>query len=457
MTNQSLKYAHPLDLRLADETLFSWFGPMFQLFGSHWPVALAAGVASVVVRYLIGLLPWFAYIAYAPWWKVAIYGLVETVALTVVGVLAYRAIAHREGLRYRVGEVNASGSAALRGVQIAVVWIVLALLVELALVILSKLLVGMFSGSNPSSTTVVLLIVAAIYGVPILIFLLAPIWVALGVSSALSQAHAARSLEGSIAAVFTSLRLVFSQKWRVAAPAYCFGALAGLIMYLQIKYSFLPAALMNPWLLNVLAIVMFGLGVTMTFVIERVYSPDLGIEPGAEPAPVSESAPAASPTPGGGTVGAAAPTASASATPAPSAAHAPAIAELVENELRINKTTELVDLTERGLAADPRFFAEHTESIVTLAKRMVQAQRPDLALRVLQPYVKEQRKHRLHLTGSLLAAELLSRDPAQLQSAARFLAQLKTYYPDEPMVDRMTRLTDKAIAAANAPPKSPGA
>jgi len=25
------------------------------------------------------------------------------------------------------------------------------------------------------------------------------------------------------------------------------------------------------------------------------------------------------------------------------------------------------------------------------------------------------------------------------------------------MVDRMTRLTDKAIAAANAPPKSPGA
>lgn len=458
MPSQALKYAHPLDARLADRNMFSWFGPMFELFGTHWLVSLAAGVASVLVRYLIDLLPWPPYLASASWWIKALYGFIQAMALTVVGVVAYRAIAHREGLRYRLGETNSPGTCVLRAVQITIVWFVLALLVELALVILFKLLTALFSGSNPSQATVVVLIVMTLYGVPILIFLLAPIWAALGVSSALSQAHAARSFEGSIAAVLTSLRLVFSQKWRVAVPAYCFGAVAALIIYLEIKYDFLPAALLGPWAINFLTIVSFALSLNMTFVIERVYSPDLGIEPGDEPPPASEAAPAAAPAPNAQaapTADASTPAIAAPAAPAPSTAHGPAIAELVENELRINKTTELVDLTERGLAADPKFFAAHSESIVALAKRMVQAQRPDLALRVLQPYVKEQRQHRLHLTGSLLAAELLSRDPAQLPAAARFLAQLKTYYPDEAMVDRMIRLTDKAIAAANAPLKPP--
>ncbi len=458
MTSQALKYAHPLDSRLTDRNLFSWFGPMLELFGTHWLVALAAGVATVLVRYLIDLLPWPPYMPLASWSIKTLHALMQAVALTVVGVVAYRAIAHREGLRYRIGEVNSPGDSALRGVQVAIVWVVLALLVELALVMLFKLLTAMFSGTNPSSSTVIVLIIVTLYGLPILIFLLSPIWVALGVSSALSQAHAARSLEGSLTAVLTSLRLVFSQKWRVAVPAYCFGAVIALCLFLEIKFHFLPEALMRPWILNVLTVISFALGLNMTFVIERVYSPDLGIEPGDEPPPVSESPPATAPTAGAPASPAAVAPAPAVATPAapvPATAHGPAIAELVENELRINKTTELVDLTERGLAADPKFFADHTESIVTLAKRMVQAQRPDLALRVLQPYVKEQRNHRLHLTGSLLAAELLSRDPAQLQAAARFLAQLKTYYPDEPMVDRMIRLTDKAIAAANAPPTPP--
>ena len=49
---------------------------------------------------------------------------------------------------------------------------------------------------------------------------------------------------------------------------------------------------------------------------------------------------------------------------------------------------------------------------------MVQAQRSDLALRILQPYVKEQQLHRLHLTGALLAADLLARDTQQLAAAA---------------------------------------
>lgn len=52
------------------------------------------------------------------------------------------------------------------------------------------------------------------------------------------------------------------------------------------------------------------------------------------------------------------------------------------------------------LGADPRFVAARPDYTVALAERMAQAQRADLALRVLQPYVKEQQQHRLHLAGA---------------------------------------------------------
>jgi hypothetical protein len=124
--------------------------------------------------------------------------------------------------------------------------------------------------------------------------------------------------------------------------------------------------------------------------------------------------------------------------------------------LRENRATGLRDLVERGLTADACFFADHPDSTVVLAKRMVQAGRPDLALRILQPYVKDRQSHRLHLTGALLAAELLARDVNQLPAAARFLAQVKALYPNEPIVDRLIRTTDKAIAeAAGASPQPP--
>jgi hypothetical protein len=208
--------------------------------------------------------------------------------------------------------------------------------------------------------------------------------------------------------------------------------------------------------LNILIVLSVALSLAMMFVIERVYAPDLGVEVADEVAPELTAPPAPA-----GAAATAAETPPAPVTPAAHAAHVaavapesvgPAAAELIESELRDNRATGLAEVTERGLAADPKFFTAHPDSAVALAKRLVQAQRPDLALRILQPYVKEQRNHRLHLTGSLLAAELLARDPAQLQATARFLAQLKTYYPDEPMVDRLIRLTDKAIAGGGARP-----
>jgi hypothetical protein len=455
MTSQSPRYGHPLDTALADRNMLSWFGPMFQLLATHWLVALAAGVVTLMLQWVISKLPW-PNVYLMPWWLSAFRVFLTSALATIVAVLAYRAIAHREGLRYRVGDVNSPLDAAIRATQVTVVWLVAGLLVGLVLYVLVRLIVAMVSSSGPpSSTTLYTIIVVTMYGLPLVIFLLSPIWMMLAVASALSQAHAARSLEGGLTAVLNSLSLVFGAKWRVFWPAYLFGAITALVIFLEIRFKFLPYELASPSVVNTLVVVFVAAGVAMTFVIERVYAPDLGLEVVPDTAPAPASTPPAAPTPG-----APAPTAPAAATgpaaPAPSAADGPAIAGLIDDELRDNRTEGLASLTERGLAADPRFFSAHPDNTIALAKRLVQAQRTDLALRILQPYVKEQSAHRLHLTGTLLAAELLLRDPGQLQAAAKFLEKVKALYPNEPMVDRLIRLTEKAIAqAGTAPPKPP--
>jgi hypothetical protein len=442
--------------------MLSWFGPMFQLLATHWLVALVAGVVTLMLQWVIAKLPW-PNVYLMPWWLTALRVLLTSVLATIVAVLAYRAIANREGLRFRVGEVNSPLDAAIRAMQVTVVWLVAGLLVELVLYALVRLIVAMVgSAGPPSSATVYTIIVVTMYGLPIVIFLLSPIWMMLAVASALSQAHAARSLEGGLTAVLNSLSLVFGAKWRVLWPAYLFGALAALVIFLEIKFKFLPYELFSPWFVNTLIVVFVAAGVVMTFVIERVYAPDLGLEvvPDIGSAPAS-AAPGA-PAPGAPTAVASAPAAAAAAgktaaPPAP-ASDGPAIANLIDDELRDNRADELASLTEHGLAADPRFFAAHPDNTIALAKRLVQAQRTDLALRILQPFVKEQSAHRLHLTGTLLAAELLSRDPGQLHAAAKFLERVKALYPNEPMVDRLIRQTEKAIAqAGTTPPKPPAA
>jgi hypothetical protein len=55
---------------------------------------------------------------------------------------------------------------------------------------------------------------------------------------------------------------------------------------------------------------------------------------------------------------------------------------------------------------------------------------------------------------ALFVANLL-RDTKRLQDAARFLAQVKTLYPQEPMVDQLIKITDKAIAAVAAAGPAP--
>ena len=444
---------HPLDAELADTNLFAWFRPAFQVLARHWLLTLAAGIAVILLARLLEAVPWPLYI-YSSWGLRALPAFISYLVFTGVGLAAYRTLARIEGARYAADEVNPWARLAVVGFELCVVWTIAAMSIEFGLWLIAKP-VGSWLASHGDAgwQTVVFVITYAKYVIAGLVFILAPVWMMLGVSSSLAQAFAVRSPASGLDAVLSALRLVFGQRGRVLGPALVIGAVLGFLILLEFKIDFLPSAIGKPAFICTLTVVSFAYGLAMTFVIERAYAPDLGLRLADDDVDYNSGALAPAAHTAAAPMHAAASPAPAAALPAAATAD---VAAMIEVELRNNRVTDLVSLVERGLAADARFFATRPDHSVALAKRMVQAQRSDLALRILQPYVKEQQLHRLHLTGALLAADLLARDTRQLAAAARFLAQLKALYANEPMVDRLIRLTDKAIAQAGsaAPPSA---
>ena len=77
--------------------------------------------------------------------------------------------------------------------------------------------------------------------------------------------------------------------------------------------------------------------------------------------------------------------------------------------------------------------------IMPLAKRLAAGARSDLAVRLLQPFVREQQQHKLHLTAALYAAHLVAQTLNKPTVARQFLANLKRLYPHEPLIDQQLK------------------
>jgi hypothetical protein len=103
------------------------------------------------------------------------------------------------------------------------------------------------------------------------------------------------------------------------------------------------------------------------------------------------------------------------------------------------RVAEVTILLESALTADPRFYASDPDAVTPLAKRIATAGRPDLAVKLLQPYVREQRTHKSHLTGALFAAHLVAHQLKKPDAARQFLLQLQKMYPAEPMIEQQLK------------------
>ncbi len=277
MSAAGIRYRHDLDNQLAGANMFGWFRPTFEVAIRQWPVTLGAGGAAYVMEGILRRLPWPYF---ERWWVALLHGFVDTLALTLVAIVAYRFLAERE----RVGSVNEWQPTLIRAVQIPAVWMIGTGLVVAALVLVGMAL-GAVLGSSPTLSFATLGIVAL--AIPVGVFLLMPIWVSLGVAGALSNVHAVRSLENGLGAVGASLWLAFDQKWRVFWPSYLLGLLVFVLYFLSAYLApglFLLAILLR----GTGAFVSMALGVALMFVLERAYATHLTMgdeaqEPSTEP------------------------------------------------------------------------------------------------------------------------------------------------------------------------------
>ena len=435
MNTATARHAHELDDRLANANMFAWYVPTFQLAFKHWPISLASGLAALGLERLLRALPW----PYTPWWVELVRDYVDALAYMALIAVAYRFLAEKEN----VGSVNDMAGTLTRALQVATIWLVASGVIGAVLFFgTMALYLGALSGNAPGFMA----LGAFVLLVGVVAFLLAPIWFSIAVAGALSTVYAVRSAENGFGAILASLRLAFDQKWRVFWPSYLLAILA-VALYAVLWFLNGRFFGVGRWIVDLTTFLTTALGVTMTFVIERAYAPHLTLPDGAErgaalpsrPRPGSVPPPRMRPPP-------------APVGPLPTAPRE--IADVLAADLRTNRVQRLVETVEHGLKADARFFLAHPDHTLAAAKRLSAVQRSDLALRIVQPYLKDHRAHRQHLTVALFVANLL-RDTKRLQDAARFLAQVKTLYPQEPMVDQLIKITDKAIAAVAAAGPAP--
>jgi hypothetical protein len=454
VSGDRLRGDHELDGRLAGASLLGWLRPAFRLALGHWPFTLGAGFASIGIATATAMLPGLPVGGVAALYAdLAIRSLYDLLAASFVTVVAYRLLAEAE----RVGAVNDWQHTLIRTVQIAGIWWIAACIVGGILLMISwtTFLAGVSSLSrmNDVGDLVGTIVRNRVLGVVIgvVVFLLTPVATAIGVACALSTVHAVRSRDSAFDAVRKSLRLAFDQIWRVIVPTYVLlivWFLVSLLVMLLALGGLAPGFRLAMFLGIVGSVFAVAYGIALTFVIERTYVPEL-----TQPEGEAATPPPTSAEPRGG---AAAAQSSARAN-APPAYTGPAqnVAAQIAADLRANQVARLAENVEHGLAADPKFFVGQPDSTLALAKRLGALARPDLALRVMQPYLKEHRQHRQHFTTALFAADVLARDPRRLAEAARFLGQLKTLYPREPMVDQLIKSTERSIAAAAKPTPQP--
>jgi hypothetical protein len=436
MSNSEPRHEHELDAKLADANMFAWYVPMFRLAIKHWPISVASGLAALGLERFLRFVPW-PYFG-IPWWVQTVRGFVEALAYMLLIAVAYRFLAEKEN----VGTVNDPAATIVRAIQVAIIWIVGGAVVTLA-VFLAMLAIG--TALQPSSVNDFMALGALALVVGIAWLLLMPVWFSLLVASVLSTVHAVRSLENGFGAVIASLRLAFDQKWRVFWPSYLLAVL-GILLFVAVIFFSRRLLEVGVVFQTVTTFVTTALGVAMTFVIERAYAPHLTLAQGGEPGAALPSRPPPGATP---------PRVRPPPAPVAPLPTAPGeIADLLAADMQANRVQRLVATVEHGLKADARFFAAHPDHTLAVAKRLSAAQRSDLALRLAQPYLKEHRGHRQHLTVALFVANLL-REGKRLQDAAKFLAQVKALYPQEPMVDKLIKITDKAIASAAATAAAP--
>ena len=452
---------HPFDARLAGANLFGWFGPLLELLQRQFLILLVAGLLGSALQLLLPKIAVSSPLFEARLWPRLVDALVALALTSGLFAGAYSVLASSEGRPYGLGATQSGGRIFLKATGLALVWAGVAVAITVALGVLAyvvfRSLGGGFAGGGIAS--LLLLGTIGLIGLVVVLFAFAPFWVGLSIRYSLSFARIIRTEEGPVVAFRLAWQRVSTETWRYFWPSYVVMLVfIGASVLLALMSRMVGSSEVLSWLLSVLG---FGLSLAFAFIVERVYDTSLGCEPGIEAGTIEPKDPAPAPMPAGTAATTNSP--GAQLTPSQFAAmleqHAYPERELAGLLARCAdlgaslvaarpqllslaqgpRLAEAVILVEAALKSDARFFAPTPDLVTPLSKRVASGGRPELALRILQPFVRENRDHKLHLPAGLFAALLLAEQLKKPEVAKKFLLQLKQIYPDEQFIDQQLR------------------
>lgn len=470
---------HPLDEPLADSGMLRWFLPSLDV---AWRHVLTILPASLILCALILTARWW--IQWIPWPRGELSGHVMQFCGSVLGMaiaaFAYVLLVRSEGRPHGVGGVAPAGSMALRLLVMVLIWAVASGLVNWVL----QSLVG----SRALQPLVFWLVntFGLVNGPLLLGWVFSPVFVFLAVLSTLCYVMCIRS-ELSIDDILATVFGRVFERWRVLLiSGLIFAALLIVLLRVVIELPF-------GWLRGIgeagaylliclLAVLILTWAMAWWFVQERALLPECGLEDDLDE---ESSAPPAQPSGPPLRASRVAPVQLSDAQTlelarhelqlkladnAPDAAvevfarwlrdrqrsvndvksmldlldaHWTALAaplSAVTAELaRNNRSFEAVELSRHGLTRDPAFMNDQPDVIPAWAKRLVQLEHPDLAIRLLATYARHHRTHAGYLGGGLLLARLLISHANQPEAARKLLGMLKTSYPQELQIDQLLR------------------
>lgn len=454
---------HPFDARLAGANLFGWISPLLELVQRQFPLLIVAGLLGSALQLVLPQIAVSSPLFEPRLWPRLVDALVALALGSGLFAGAYSVLASSEGRAYGLGATQPGSQIFLKATGLALVWAAVVVAVASALGVLAyvafRSLGRGFTGGGIAS--LMLLGTIGLVGMVIVLVAFAPFWIGLSIRSSLSFARIVRTEEGPLVAFRLSWQRVSTESWRYFWPSY-------VVMLVFIGASVLLALMSRMigefevlrWLLSALG---FGLSIAFAFIVERVYDTWLGCEPGVEAGTTEPMDPAPSPMSASASTAASTDSPAPQLTPSQFAAllgqHAytgqelsglmarcadlgaslvavrPQLLSLAQGP----RLAEAVILVEAALKSDARFFVPTPDMVTPMSKRVASGGRPELALKILQPFVRESRDHKHHLTAALFAALLLVEHLKKTDVAKQFLRQLKQLYPDEQFIDQQLK------------------
>jgi hypothetical protein len=479
--------AHPFDEALQDTMAHRWLLPPFRLILNQ---PLLIGAIAALSMLIMWLAQAFAPSPFGnPVWEY-VYTITLSAVMYAASVVFYRLFARAEGTPHGVGWTVEWEAILLRALLLWLCWLAVQFAVFFAINFLTKTFGPSIAKWVLSSNSGFAMTVSAC-----LFFSVVLAWAVLFAwTQLISIALLVRTQMPAQTLFVYSFQVLWREPWRVVLPIGLISLALSLLFALALwklglfavieLFGRIPEATRLIIYAVVNGVVLMW-GFALWFVLERVYLPELGTDPDSELAPsvnVDSAASTDTAAPESAidklriALEQAKPPLDAQAAMMASAlrrkevtwtqvcvecfANAKQVGRQVSGVLANVSPIELLsfhsllarnlaqgnhwklvaEVMQTALSEDPRFLSDSPNLALPFARGLISEEHYELALKLLAPFLREQRNHPDHLQAVLTAARLLLTHANKPDLARKMLLHFQSIYPNEPQIVQLLKL-----------------